>query len=112
MEKNMLKKIVAFLGVLGALFSFTGCGNKPDDSSSSVQEIQSWDVTLVSFDSNSKIKVIKEIRELTELGLKEAKDLSESVPVVIATGKSTDDAQEIKVKFENVGAVIELTPSK
>ncbi|MGN0639947.1 MAG: ribosomal protein L7/L12 [Oscillospiraceae bacterium] len=108
----MLKKIMALLGVLGALFSFTGCGNKPDDSSSSVQEFSRWDVTLVSFDSGSKIKVIKEIKDLKDIGLAEAKEISESVPVVIATGKSTDDAQEIKAKFEKIGAVIGLSPTK
>ncbi|MCI7760127.1 MAG: ribosomal protein L7/L12 [[Eubacterium] saphenum] len=108
----MLKKIMALLGVLGALFSFTGCGNKPDDSSSSVQEFNRWDVTLVSFDSGSKIKVIKEIMNLKDIGLAEAKEISESVPVVIATGKSTDDAQEIKAKFEKIGAVIGLSPTK
>lgn len=81
---------MALLGVLGALFSFTGCGNKPDDSSSSVQEFNRWDVTLVSFDSGSKIKVIKEIMNLKDIGLAEAKEISESVPVVIATGKSTE----------------------
>lgn len=98
----MLKKIAALLLVLGALFTFTGCGNRTD----------SWDVTLVSFDSSSKIKVIKEIRELTELGLKEAKELTESAPVVIAEKKTTDEAHEIKAKFEEIGAVIELAPSK
>ena len=98
----MLKKIMALLGVLGALFSFTGCGNKTD----------SWDIKLVSFDPGSKIKVIKEIRELTELGLKEAKNISESVPVVIAEKKSTAEAREIKAKFEKIGAVIELVPLK
>ena len=98
----MVKKIMAFLGVLGALFSFTGCGNKTD----------SWNVKLVSFDSNSKIKVIKEVRELTELGLKEAKELTEAAPVVIAEKKTTDEAHEIKAKFEEIGAVIELVPLK
>lgn len=93
---------MAFLGVLGALFSFTGCKNKPD----------SWNITLVSFDSGSKIKVIKEIRELTELGLKEAKELAEAAPVVIAEKKTSDEAQEIKAKFEEIGAVIELVPIK
>ena len=107
-----MKKIFAFLGVLGSLFSFTGCGNKTDDSSSAVQEFNSWDVKLVSFDSSSKIKVIKEIMELKDIELAEAKEISESVPIVIATGKSTDDAREIKEKFEEIGAVIELSPSK
>lgn len=107
-----MKKIIAFLGVLGSLFSFTGCGNKTDDSSSAVQEFNRWDVTLVSFDISSKIKVIKEIMELKDIELAEAKEISESVPVVIATGKSTDDAREIKEKFEEIGAVIELSPTK
>lgn len=85
------KKIIALLLVVDALFSFTGCGNETD----------SWDVKLVSYDNSSKIKVIKEVRELTE-----------SAPVVIAEGKTTDEAQKIKAKFEEAGAVIELSPSK
>ena len=98
----MLKKIIALLLVVGSLFAFTGCGNKTD----------SWDVKLVSFDNSSKIKVIKEIMDLKDIELAEAKEISESVPVVIATGKSTDDAREIKAKFDEIGAVIELSPSK
>ena len=98
----MLKKIVALLSVLGLLFAFTGCGNKAD----------SWDVKLVSFDSSSKIKVIKEIMELKNIELAEAKEISESVPVVIAEKKTTAEANEIKAKFEEVGAVIELLPLK
>ena len=98
----MLKKIVALLSVLGLLFAFTGCGNKTD----------SWDVKLVSFDSSSKIKVIKEIMELKDIELAEAKEISESVPVVIAEKKTTAEANEIKAKFEEVGAVIEFLPLK
>lgn len=93
---------MALLGVLGTLFSFTGCKNKTD----------SWDVKLVSFDSSSKLKVIKEVRELTELGLKAAKGLTESAPVVIAEKKTTAEANEIKAKFKEIGAVIELVPIK
>ena len=59
-----MKQIIAFLGVLGSLFAFTGCGNKTD----------SWNVKLVSFDSSSKIKVIKEIMELKDIELAEAKE--------------------------------------
>lgn len=98
----MLKKIIALLLVVGSLFAFTGCGNKTD----------SWDVKLVSFDNSSKIKVIKEIMDLKDIELAEAKEISESVPVVIAEGKTTAEANEIKGKFEEAGAVIELSPSK
>ncbi len=70
-----------------------------------------YDITLVSYDMNSKVLVIKEIRVTTGLGLKEAKDLSESTPSIIAKDKSFDEANKIKANFEKLGAFIQLTPS-
>ena len=70
-----------------------------------------YDITLVSYDMKNKLPVIKEVRETTCLGLKEAKDLSESVPAIIAKDKSFADANKIKANFEKLGAVIQLTPS-
>ena len=55
-----------------------------------------------------KIKVIKVVRELTSLGLKEAKDLVEGVPKAVKEGISKDDAEEAKKKLEEVGAVVEI----
>ena len=55
-----------------------------------------------------KIKVIKVVREITGLGLKEAKDLVEAAPKAIKEGVSKDDAEAMKAKFEEVGAKIEL----
>jgi len=55
-----------------------------------------------------KINVIKAVREVTSLGLKEAKDLVDSAPKPVKEGISKDEAEEIKKKFEEVGAVIEL----
>jgi large subunit ribosomal protein L7/L12 len=55
-----------------------------------------------------KIKVIKVVRELTGLGLKEAKDLVEAAPKPVKEGVSKDEAQSMKAKFEEVGAKVEI----
>jgi large subunit ribosomal protein L7/L12 len=55
-----------------------------------------------------KIKVIKVVRELTSLGLKEAKDLVDGAPKAVKEGVSKDDAANIKKKFEEVGAKVEI----
>jgi large subunit ribosomal protein L7/L12 len=57
---------------------------------------------------DKKINVIKTVREVTSLGLKEAKDLVDSAPKAVKEGVSKDEAEEIKKKFEVVGAIIEL----
>lgn len=66
-----------------------------------------FDVILAEIGSN-KIQVIKEIRTVTELGLKEAKELVESAPKAVKTGLKKEEAQEIKKKLEAVGAKVEL----
>ncbi|PMP97697.1 MAG: 50S ribosomal protein L7/L12, partial [Thermodesulfobacterium geofontis] len=66
-----------------------------------------FDVILTEIGSN-KINVIKVVREITGLGLKEAKDLVESVPKPIKTGVSKEEAEEIKKKLEEVGAKVEI----
>ena len=55
-----------------------------------------------------KINVIKAVREVTSLGLKEAKDLVEAAPKAIKEGVSKEEAEEIKTKFEAVGATVEV----
>ena len=57
---------------------------------------------------DKKINVIKTVREVTSLGLKEAKDLVDNAPKEIKEGISKDEAEEIKAKFEEVGAIIEI----
>lgn len=67
------------------------------------------DLKLVGFDSKSKIKVIKEVRAIVGLGLKEAKELVESAPKLLQKGLKPDQAQELKVRLEAVGAQVELS---
>jgi large subunit ribosomal protein L7/L12 len=71
------------------------------------EEKTEFDVMLQSF-GEKKINVIKVVRELTGLGLKEAKDLVESAPVAVKEGLPKDSAEEIKTKLEEVGATVEL----
>lgn len=71
------------------------------------EEKTSFDVELTAI-GESKISVIKEVRAITSLGLKEAKDLVESAPKVVKEGASKDEAEEIKKKLEEAGATVEL----
>lgn len=57
---------------------------------------------------DKKINVIKTVREVTSLGLKEAKDLVDNAPKPVKEGVSKDEAEDIKKKFEEVGAIVEL----
>ena len=66
-----------------------------------------FDVELTSA-GDSKINVIKAVREITGLGLKEAKELVDGAPKMVKTGVSKDEAESIKAKLEEVGAKVEL----
>lgn len=71
------------------------------------EEKATFDVVLAEIGAN-KIQVIKEIRAITNLGLKEAKDLVEAAPKAIKEGATKEEAEEIKKKVEAVGAKVEL----
>ena len=71
------------------------------------EEKTEFDVVLASFGSQ-KVPVIKVVREITGLGLKEAKDLVEGAPANVKEGVSKDEAEEIKKKLEEAGASVEV----
>ena len=71
------------------------------------EEKTEFDVVLKSFGAK-KLDVIKAVREITGLGLKEAKDLFEGAPKNVKEGASKEDAEEIKKKLEEAGAEVEL----
>ncbi len=79
----------------------------PADGGEAAEEKDSFTVILAAF-GEKKINVIKEVRALTGLGLKEAKDLVESAPTEVKEDVSKDEANEIKEKLEAVGATVEL----
>jgi large subunit ribosomal protein L7/L12 len=72
------------------------------------EEKTSFDVILKEF-GDKKIQVIKEVRALTALGLKEAKDLVDGVPKPVKEGLSKEDAEAARKQLEAVGAVVEIT---
>ena len=73
------------------------------------EEVEKSVFNIVLKDAGSnKIGVIKVVREITELGLKEAKDLVEAAPKVVKEGVKKEDAEAIKAKFEEAGAKVEL----
>ena len=72
------------------------------------EEKDSFDVILAGYDAAAKIKVIKVVRELTGLGLKEAKDLVDNAPKPVKEGATKAEAEEIKAKLEEVGAKVDL----
>jgi large subunit ribosomal protein L7/L12 len=71
------------------------------------EEKTEFDVVLTAV-GDKKINVIKAVREVTSLGLKEAKDLVESAPATVKEAVSKDEAEQVKKKFEEAGAQVEL----
>ena len=77
------------------------------DAGGAAEEKTEFDVILTAAGS-SKINVIKEVRAITSLGLKEAKDLVEGTPKAVKEGASKEEAEEIKGKLEEAGASVEV----
>lgn len=79
----------------------------PAAAAAVVEEKTEFDVVMASFGEN-KVGVIKAVREVTGLGLKEAKDLVESAPVTVKEGIAKADAEALKKKLEEAGAKVEI----
>tara|TARA_B100000929_G_C15301115_1_gene350395 strand:+ start:124 stop:498 length:375 start_codon:yes stop_codon:yes gene_type:complete len=80
----------------------------PSAESDSAEDVKSeYDVVLTSV-GQQKINVIKVVRSITDLGLKEAKELVDSAPKAVKEGLSESDANEVKVQLEEAGAEVEL----
>lgn len=88
----------------GAVMVSNGGGGGGEEAAAEKTE---FDVVLTSF-GDKKIAVIKEVRGLTGLGLKEAKEMVEGVPSKIKEGVSKEDAEEAKKKLEEAGAAVEV----
>ena len=78
-----------------------------DSGTAVAEEKDSFDITLGSFGDN-KVAVIKEVRSITGLGLKEAKEMVEGAPSVVKEGVKKEEAEEFKKRLEEAGATVEL----
>ncbi|POO00704.1 Ribosomal protein [Trema orientale] len=83
-----------------------GSGSASADAKAA--EKTAFDIKLENFDAAAKIKIIKEVRTFTDLGLKEAKDLVEKVPVVLKKGVTKEEAGPIIEKLKELGATVVL----
>ncbi|HZJ33715.1 MAG TPA: 50S ribosomal protein L7/L12 [Vicinamibacterales bacterium] len=108
---QLVKKLEAELGVSAAAAVPMGmpmAGGGGGAAAAAVEEKTEFNVTLTEAGTD-KIKVIKVVREVTSLGLKEAKDLVESAPKPIKEGVPKEEADAIKKKFEEVGAKVSIS---
>ncbi|KAJ6715532.1 39S RIBOSOMAL PROTEIN L12 [Salix viminalis] len=96
--------------VSGAILSGSAApGSASGDlKTAAAAEKTAFDIKLEKFDAAAKIKVIKEVRTFTDLGLKEAKDLVEKVPVVLKKGLTKEEAGPIIEKLQALGATVVL----
>ena len=99
---ELVKAIEEEFGVSAAAVAAPAAGG-----AAAAEEKTSFDVILKEVGAN-KIQVIKVVRDATGLGLKEAKDLVDGAPKAVKEGVSKDEAEELKGKFTEVGAVVEL----
>jgi len=104
---QLVKTLESELGVSAAAPMMMGGGGGGAAAAAPAEEKTEFTVTLTEVGGN-KINVIKVVREITALGLKEAKDLVESAPKPIKEGVNKDEAAAIKKKFEEVGAKVEV----
>ena len=105
---QLVKTLESELGVSAAMpMAMPMGGGAAGGAAAPAEEKTDFTVTLTEVGAN-KINVIKVVREITSLGLKEAKDLVESAPKPIKEGIPKDEAANIKKKFEEVGAKVEV----
>ena len=105
---EMVKKLEDELGVqAAAAIPVAALGAVAAGGGDAAEEKTDFDVILTAI-GDKKINVIKAVREVTSLGLKEAKDLVEAAPKAVKEGIPKDEAEEVKKKFEAAGAQVEL----
>jgi large subunit ribosomal protein L7/L12 len=107
---QLVKRLEQELGVSAAAavpVAMAAGGGAAAGPAAAAEEKTEFDVILTDFGAK-KIEVIKVVREVTSLGLKEAKDLVEGVPKPIKEGVAKAEAETIKKKFEDVGAKVEI----
>ncbi|ADO45256.1 MAG: 50S ribosomal protein L7/L12 [Hydrogenobacter thermophilus] len=104
---ELVKKLEEKFGVSAAMVAAAPAAAPAGPAAPAVEEKTEFDVILKSAGAN-KINVIKVVREITGLGLKEAKDLVESAPKPVKEGVSKEEAENIKKKLEEAGAEVEI----
>ena len=104
---DLIEAMEEKFGVSAAAPVAVAAGPAAGGEAAAAEEKTEFDVMLTSFGS-SKVPVIKAVREITGLGLKEAKDMVESAPATVKEGVEKAEAEEIQKKLEEAGASVEV----
>jgi large subunit ribosomal protein L7/L12 len=104
---EIVKELEEKFGVSAAAPMAVAAAPAADGAAPEAEEKTSFDVVLTAA-GDKKVQVIKAVREITALGLKDAKDLVDSAPKAIKEGVNKDEAEEIKNKIEAAGGSVEL----
>ena len=104
---DLVKKMEEAFGVSAAAATVVAAGGAAAAAAAPAEEKTEFTVVLTEVGGN-KINVIKAVREVTSLGLKEAKDLVDGAPKTVKDGVSKDEAAAIKKKFEDAGAKVDV----
>jgi len=104
---ELVKEMEEKFGVTAAAAAVASPVASGGESEAAAEEKTEFNVILTSF-GEKKINVIKEVRSITGLGLKEAKEAVESAPKAIKEGVSKEEAEEVKKKLEEAGASVEI----
>ena len=107
---QLIKALEEKFGVSAAAMAapVAAAGGAAPAAAAAAEEKTQFDVILASFPADKKINIIKVVREVTNLGLKEAKDLVEGAPKPLKEAVSKDEAESIKKKFAEAGATVEV----
>jgi large subunit ribosomal protein L7/L12 len=105
---TLVKALEEKFGVSAAAMAAPAAAAGPAAAAAAPAEEEKIEFTVHLVAAGDKIKTIKSVREVTSLGLKEAKDLVDGAPQVLKEGVSKDEAAAIKKKFEEVGAKVEI----
>lgn len=104
---ELVKMLEDEWGVSAAAPVAVAAGPAADGAGAAAEEKTEFDVVMSSFGEN-KVSVIKAVRTITGLGLKEAKDMVEGVPATVKEGVSKDEAETVKKQLEEAGATVDL----
>ena len=104
---NLVKEMEEKFGVSATAAPVAMMAAGPADGGAKEEEQTEFDLMLTTF-GDKKIQVIKEVRVITGLGLKEAKTLVESAPIPVKEGIAKDEAEKFKAQLEDVGAQVEI----
>ena len=105
--KELVYTFCEEFGVSAAAPVAVAAAGPADGGAAAAEEKTDFDVILTGF-GTAKVGVIKAVREITGLGLKEAKELVEGAPKPVKEGVSKDEAEAVKAKLEEAGATVEL----